>query len=160
MKKENNLFKEKKHKLKHLNMSVDSGIIISYAKKCHSINIIENLLQIGWTINDGGHISYLPLGDDDFNWQYAELSDWEAVKAVLFQKEQANELIGICLTFEDTNIGFSVLFMSDRLSIILSTIINRVTIAGSRTTDFSWYLNRLTILINNYVTAIECRDYY
>lgn len=48
-------------------MLVDASIDIKLAKmqncKITSVEIIKRLLKFGWTLNDNGKVSYLPLGD-------------------------------------------------------------------------------------------------
>ncbi|MBL7786997.1 MAG: hypothetical protein JNM36_13900 [Chitinophagales bacterium] len=142
-------------------MSTNSSITIKYYQKIKPTHIIEKLLQTGWCINDYGKIYYLPLGDVDFEWQSTDLSNWNTVKTILFQKEQKEETIGISLVFKNTRIGFLLNCLSDSpKSITLSLMINRAVIKGTSITDFSWYLNRLTVLITDLTESIECFDCY
>ena len=54
-------------------MSVQASIDIEFANLSQNpkspTDIIKMLLDGGWTLNDNGGISYLPVGDnDDFDW--------------------------------------------------------------------------------------------
>ena len=51
-------------------MSHEAGISITISSSTKSIlELIEALLDNSWSVKDYGHISYLPLGDEDaFNW--------------------------------------------------------------------------------------------
>ena len=59
------------------------------------VTIIQKLLDFGWTFNDYGKVSYLPIGDEDnFNWHIDDISV-EKLMMILKEKEKRNEIIGI-----------------------------------------------------------------
>jgi len=113
-------------------------------KKMSSIKLIQRLLNYGWDLNDNGKVSYLPLGDnDEFAWRAESISS-ESLLAILNEKEQQGELVGIVLTWKDSRVGGDFLVYKDgTLSISLS--INRKIIEDveGEITDLNWYLVKL-----------------
>ena len=72
-------------------MSHAAGINISMSSNTKStIELIEILLNNDWSVKDQGHISYLPLGDEDaFNWQHVAIPSWPKIVEILKQKEKS-----------------------------------------------------------------------
>jgi hypothetical protein len=69
--------------------------------------LIKQLLDFGWTLNDCGKVSYLPIGDEDrFDWQREEISI-ESLMAILDEKEKHGETIGVAMTWQNSCIGGS-----------------------------------------------------
>ncbi|PIH57646.1 hypothetical protein CS562_20890 [Paenibacillus sp. LK1] len=65
----------------------------------------KQIRKFGWSYNDHGHATFLPIGDDDdYGWQHVSISKEELLK-ILSTKEKQRELIGIGMTWKDTNIG-------------------------------------------------------
>ena len=80
----------------------------------------------GWSVKDHGHISYLPLGDQDaFNWQHIAIAAWPKIVEILKQKEKSRELIGLVMTWKDANIGGEFLFFPDGQLLAVSWSVNR-----------------------------------
>ena len=109
------------------------------------INIIHAFINYGWSLNDNGRISYLPINDnDEYNWQNDKLNEQEIFR-ILSAKEKNNEIIGIVMTWENLNIGGNLLvFESGNISFIIS--INRKLIDSRENcvfTDVNWYLDKL-----------------
>lgn len=107
--------------------------------------IINIFLDNGWTFNDNGFMSYLPIGDnDDFNWQSKNI-DKDYLLKILAEKEQKKELIGVVITWKDTEIGGQLLIW-DKGDISISLTLNRKLIdteKSDRITDVNWYLKRI-----------------
>lgn len=131
-------------------MSVQASIDIKFSSSNENntttFNIINLLLKGGWTLNDTGGISYLPLGDDgDFDWILsAKISPEELMKTIQ-EKQEEKELIGVVLTWQNTNIGGSFLFYPSN-EISMSLNVDRQVLYGInnfKTTDANWYLSRL-----------------
>jgi hypothetical protein len=68
-------------------MSIEASINIKLVELTYenenfsSIKIINLLLNFGWTFNDYGKMSYLPIGDNDnFDWKREEISIQDFVK--------------------------------------------------------------------------------
>jgi hypothetical protein len=131
-------------------MSVQASIDIEFSNLPQNYNgpikFIKLLLNNGWTLNDNGGISYLPEGDnDDFDWILWSKISQETLMTILEEKEKKKELIGVVLTWQNTNIGGSVLFYtSNEISFILNR--NRKILYGLndfKMTDSNWYLLRL-----------------
>jgi hypothetical protein len=145
-------------------MSHAAGINISMSSNTKSIiELIEILLNNGWSVKDQGHISYLPLGDEDaFNWQHVVIPSWSKVVETLKQKEKNREMIGLVMTWKDANIGGEFLFFPDGRQLAISWSVNRRTLKHCADfTDHSWYLSRiLTPLLKECIVieSVQCYD--
>lgn len=129
--------------------------------KMIALETITRLLDFGWTFNDNGEQSYLPLGDKDFDWCRGEINK-EELMGILSKKEHQNETIGVGLTWKDTGIGgMLLLFNGGKMSITLS--INRKIIDNNQAcalTDVNWYLTKLIPPLSQGDMVIESISYY
>ena len=145
-------------------MSHAAGINITISSSAKSIpELIEVLLNNGWSVKDHGHISYLPLGDEDaFNWQHVTIATWPKIVETLKQKEKNRELIGLVMTWKDMNIGGEFLFFPNRQQLAVSWSVNRKALKHCADfTDHSWYLTRiLTPLLKACIVieSVQCYD--
>lgn len=130
-------------------MSVSASIDIRLAmvEGClpSAVEIINSLLRCNWTTNDNEKISYLPLGDNDaYDWQNESICSEHLVE-IINEKERQNEVIGVVLTWEKSDIGMHILVLNNRdLSFNLS--MNRKRINDDlelNMTDVNWYLERI-----------------
>ncbi|MDO4230468.1 MAG: hypothetical protein Q4C98_11690 [Capnocytophaga sp.] len=65
----------------------------------------------GWSLLGCGGKSYLPIGDiDDFDWQYSKSITDDEIMDICTIKFKNKEIIGLGLTWLDTNIGGNFLF--------------------------------------------------
>lgn len=130
-------------------MSVQASITISFSiikGRVSPIEIINTLLSKGWTFNDHGGITYLPLGENEgFDWNFQEKISGDLIMEIIKEKEQRQEVIGVAMTWHNTNTGGLFMFREDnQLSILVN--INRKTFpdsGGLEITDVNWYLSRL-----------------
>jgi len=130
-------------------MSIQASIEIGFSTlhQDHTImELIQTLLDGGWTLNDNGKVSYLPIGHDDvFDWTvHADISHDELME-ILKEKEQRSEPVGVVLTWQDTNIGGAFIFQSPK-KLSIDLIVNRKIAYGINNfqmTDGNWYLTRL-----------------
>lgn len=119
---------------------------------------IQLLLSFGWSFNDGGTATYLPVGDNDnFDWQRVAISDANLLD-ILWKKEKSGELMGVAMTWQNTGIGGEFLFFQDGL-ISLNLSINRKKIKGYKYTDINWYIERIFPALNKDQTRIESFSY-
>ena len=145
-------------------MSHAAGINITISSSTKSIlELIEVLLNNGWSVKDHGHISYLPLGDEDaFNWQHIAIEAWLKIVEIFKQKEKNRELIGLVMTWKDTNIGGEFLFFPDGQLLAVSWGVNRKVLKHCADfTDHSWYLTRvLAPLLQEgiVIESVQCYD--
>jgi hypothetical protein len=145
-------------------MSHAAGINITISSSTKStLELIEVLLNNGWSVKDHGHISYLPLGDEDaFNWQHSALAAWPKTVEILKQKEKNRELIGLVMTWKDANIGGEFLFFPDRQRLAVSWSVNRKALKHCADfTDHSWYLTRILMpLVKEgiVIESVQCYD--
>ena len=149
-------------------MSILANITIHLTKnkaKQNSLDKIETLINAGWTLNDHGKFSYLPIGDqDNFDWHIQDDISFFQLTEIIKAKEQSKETVGIVMTWETTLIGGTVLiYQNETISINLD--INRKTIVFKDNyiiTDFQWYLERLLPQLNEtfgvaHFSCGECR---
>lgn len=130
-------------------MSMQASIEIEFSnlpQDCENTDLIKILLGGGWTLNDNGGISYLPEGDnDDFDWILRSKISQNELMKILEEKERKKELIGVVLTWQNTNTGGSFLFYPSH-EVSVSLIVNRKILHGInnfKMTDSNWYLSRL-----------------
>ncbi|MCS4300231.1 MULTISPECIES: hypothetical protein [Acinetobacter] len=111
-----------------------------------SIQVLKCLYQAGWSFNDHGLKGYLPVGDNgSFNWCFEEISD-EDLFLILERKHKINELIGVAMTWESSNIGGEFLFNTEN-SITINLSTNRQLFLEN-ITDVNWYLERIIPFIS------------
>lgn len=131
-------------------MSIEASIAMRYSMSgkndLYATQLIKILLLEGWTFNDDGGSSYLPLGETEgFDWVIQEKISSDLLMNILIEKEKCHEIIGVVMTWQDTNVGGSFIFRErDQLSILLN--VNRKTICDeyyAQLTDANWYLSRL-----------------
>ena len=145
-------------------MSHAAGINITISSSTKSIlELIEVLVNNGWSVKDHSHISYLPLGDQDaFNWQHIAIAAWPKIVEILKQKEKSRELIGLVMTWKDANIGGEFLFFPEGQLVAVSWSVNRKALKHCADfTDHSWYLTRvLTPLLKEgiVIESVQCYD--
>jgi len=134
-------------------MSVSASISWTIHKKNDALTqpeIIKLLLKSGWSINDHDEMSYLPLHDNEmYNWQREPINEDKLFK-ILTEKAKLKEPLGVCITWKDTNIGGSLLILSDT-ELSLGININRKTIAlcnDTVITDVNWYLSKINPILS------------
>ncbi len=140
-----------------------SGSIDLRINLVENSNIIDFLVAFensGWIIDIFGKIQFLPLGDEDFDWQFIEYSNRELVESILIKKFDLNELIGISLIKKELSLYIDVLIYPkfEKISFLMYS---RKTILDLDVTDFSWYLNEIIpIMIKSgfSIESIECCD--
>lgn len=126
-------------------MSISASLSVILANRCNqslsSVKIINSLLNNGWHLEKNNKIYYLPLGDDDdFDWQENQINK-DAFAEIVEQKEQAGEIIGVGLTWGNTDIGVILLIYAN-YQLSFSLAINRKKLQ-SNVTDFNWYLEKI-----------------
>ena len=130
-------------------MSASATIKWKIQKKITWVEIIQFLRWNGWSFNDNGRMTYLPLNDNgNYDWQYEQIDEKKLVN-LLTEKEKNKESLGVCITWKDTNIGGSLLTLNDE-EMMLSIIINRQKITlceGETITDVNWYLTRVNTVL-------------
>lgn len=141
-------------------MSVSATLDIElFEGNIDSVEIIECLLRNGWRIEDNGNKVYLPINDDDmFNWQSEDIiTDYEVIE-ILRKKNSINEVLGVSLSWLDTNIGGEFLVRQD-LSISMSLSNNR-QLNSYGVTDFDWYLSKIVPILNKRELNIESISFF
>lgn len=135
--------------------SIDIGLSKNHGKQKSAVEIIKELVKFGWNLVHDEYVSYLPIGDkDDFNWQAEKSMRFETLTKIIEAKEQAEEIVGIIMTWKNTDIGGTFLFWppKDKLDTFSMNInINRKTISLSDNyaiTDFQWYIPKLLVPLN------------
>ena len=120
-----------------------------------SIEIIDILIASGWTLVHDGYVTYLPIGDkDSFNWKSTLGMEHQDIEDLMDAKRKANEIIGVTMTWKDTQRGGSFLFWPEgtyeTLSLNLHAFRPTKKIAKNyEVTDFQWYLEKLLPPLND-----------
>lgn len=145
-------------------MSVSASIDFNFYS--NSINItplllITILISNGWALSDCGGKSYLPIGDiDDFDWQYSKSITDDEIIQICAIKFENQEIIGLGLTWLDSNIGGDFLFYPNGdLSFLLN--IGRIENPSTALTDFNWYLEKIVpFFIKNQINIASVQCYH
>lgn len=129
-------------------MSIQSSLDFQlvYGEGQTVIDLFECLINNGWNYSCNGKITYLPVGDHgDYDWQCHQMSV-NQLREIMKEKLLHNEVIGITMTWENTEIGGDFLFWPDgNLSLIVNK--NR-KILINQFTDVSWYISRILPVFN------------
>ena len=121
------------------NVSLDIDLSMNN-KKFSRYEILECLLYGGWSFLDDGNFVYLPLGDEDYDWNSASMSEKEILDFLRI-KSNLDEVIGFPITWADTNIGGQVLFFPNfEFSFSITTYIKNF---DKNIVDVNWYLIKL-----------------
>jgi hypothetical protein len=132
-------------------MSVSAAIDLELSTSSDRVSakkVLMTLHDFGWSFDDHGNVSYLPVGDqDDFDWQSEKMSV-ENLLEIVEAKEQRGELIGVTITWKDTGIGGQLLLQSDGTMTFSITVNRKCIDEETRITDVNWYLMRLLLPLN------------
>lgn len=143
-----------------------SGLILELQTTRAPLTILELLLDGGWSATTGGHITYLPQGDDGaFAWRSAPVSAWERVRSELAGKQRAGEGLGLALFWQNGPFGGTFhLDPPHGNALTLWTVWYpermRLLDAGGLT-DHSWYLRRVVPPLSGagiVVCSLSCSD--
>lgn len=142
-------------------MSVSASIRVQLErknnKKISAIQLINTFITGKWRLQDKGKISYLPLGDDDdFDWQYNEISVEELID-IVDKKEACGEIIGLVMLWDTTDVGVQLIIRSE-LELSFSVSINRKVIHSlnnGSVTDINWYVERIIRLLKGSDYIVE-----
>ncbi|WP_339307092.1 hypothetical protein [Paenibacillus sp. FSL R5-0519] len=141
-------------------MSVSISIEISLSKKISRMTILRKLEDFGWSYNDQGKVTYLPIGDDDeFNWQRKSIPPEELLK-ILVIKDNQRELIGVAMTWKDTDVGGTFL-IEENGTILMSPDINRKVLdveSYNKITDVNWYVTKLIPVFGQLFESISYNE--
>ncbi len=148
-------------------MSISASIdfkITEAGENASKMKIIRALLAFGWNLYRNEYVAYIPLGnnDDPSDWTAEKLKSEDILK-ILQQKNDSNELIGLLLTWEDTEIGGDYLFWNDsELSFSFCINNNRQILSNKhhlKNTDINWYLTKLLPALNQDEMVVEYFTY-
>ncbi|MFF7341977.1 hypothetical protein ACFZAT_32330 [Streptomyces sp. NPDC008163] len=128
-------------------MSRNFGFNFRFRGEVGVQGILDRLIRAGWKADDYGSVSYL-VDPDFFDWQSTELGNLTAVCASLCETQESGRPCAIVLTWKDTQIGGSFIFMPSKEEVTLSPIINPVRRSDCEMLlDFEWYLSRLVAVL-------------
>lgn len=130
-------------------MSVQVSIEIHFSRFYQDnviLQLIQMLLDGGWTFDNRGKVSYLSHGHNNISdWKTDTHLSCNELMEILAEKDGRKEPVGIVLTWHNTNIGGNFIFQSnEKLSIDLT--LNRKImseISDVEITDSNWYFTRL-----------------
>ncbi len=137
-------------------MSVHASFdIVLSGTHSNTNELVQAFLDAGWSLHSPyleGQTNYLPLGDEDcFDWCSSPLSSNE-LSELIHNKEQAHELIGLELYWQQSNHGVILLIKNKLEFSILATINRRKTEQGF--TDINWYVAQLLETIQHLPSQI------
>ncbi|ONG42088.1 hypothetical protein BKE30_00860 [Alkanindiges hydrocarboniclasticus] len=129
-------------------MAIHAQLDIEFTSAIMQLDLIKQLIAIGWTFNDyNNQQTYLPVHDaDNYNWQ-SDTLDQDTLFQIFQKKYGLKENIGIVMTWKDTQVGGEFIF-SINDGVQISPSINRQLIADSSITNISWYLERTIYLLH------------
>ncbi|KAA1177514.1 hypothetical protein [Paenibacillus sp. B2(2019)] len=123
-------------------MSTSASIRICLSERSRAIlsvpNLIQHFVNEGWDYVDSkGIVTFLPIGDDDFNWLC--------------------ETIGIQLLRKDSKAGCDLLiFNTNEMVFSLSIYRNKIVVESDiDITDFTWYLEKILPVFKNSSLQVE-----
>ncbi|WP_395546289.1 MULTISPECIES: hypothetical protein [unclassified Lacrimispora] len=132
-----------------LNLKLDSKEVI------HSKDIINLLINGGWSIVKDEKIILLPLHDDDlFEWTETKISINEFFK-LIDEKENFKEIIGVELAWSNTEIGGHILLYSGREFSFEFNINTQYVQKELRIPDFNWYAERIFAILKSKYQIVE-----
>ncbi len=151
--------------------SFDLRVVRSSGKELASqIEIIKALANYGWSFFRGEYVCYLPYGDNDnFNWT-AEIISFESFLKILEQKEKRSELIGVSMTWKNSNIDGELLIWGAEEArknkihtpISFNMAANRKRFISQNNyeiTDVNWYMEKLLPALNQNGMYVEYFSY-
>lgn len=140
-------------------MGTQSSIDIKLVTQIDLINILKGLSYDLWRFDVGESISYLPIGDKDFDWKFLPKNEVKSVLEIIETKLKNSEMIGVSIYNLNIDSGFLVHYYPQSNSIMLLLNINRLKIRGTRFTNFSSYLTEIFKIIPDYqIGNIICED--
>lgn len=142
-------------------MSISSSIEIALSKPVARMIILQKFEEFGWSYNDHGKVTFLPVGDvDDFDWQH-ECIPLEELFKILAEKDNQKELIGVVMTWRDTNTGGTFL-VKENGTIIMSPDINRRVLnveSYNKITDINWYMSKLVPVFGPLIKSVSYEEH-
>ena len=143
-------------------MGFSSSIDFRFASNTKDpLAVIQHLLNNGWTFNDSNSIWFLPLNDNNrFDWQKEPLHTWQEVVKIIEKKTNVNEIIGLVLTWQETQIGGDFLFFPDYKSLSINLNVNRQRLSSDLiVTDHNFYLQKLVPLLQSAGLTLEAIEF-
>ncbi|MEN1987679.1 hypothetical protein [Paenibacillus hubeiensis] len=68
-------------------MSVSSSIEVSLSEQISGMTIFRKLEEFGWSYNDHGNVTFLPIGDDDeYDWQSVNIPVEELLRILAIKR--------------------------------------------------------------------------
>lgn len=125
-------------------MSIQATMDICFneiEKKAYG-DIFDILISANWKNFQNNDFKMILLGDEDYSWTNYT-SDFEEARALLMKKQKTNEVGGIELFYEATDIGIEVIFFVDNQISISFSINRRMKLRAH--TDFEWYMKRILL---------------
>ena len=131
--------------------SIDVSFAVSGSRDAFLVELFESLLDECWSIPTP--CTHLPLGDiDSFDWTDGSLTRSEVLDLIA-AKHRVGEKPGIVLAESESGRGAMFLYLGEG-NLSINPAYDRLTLeASSRTTDFSWYLERLLPPMNRLETG-------
>lgn len=116
--------------------------------------ILKRLLEVGWSANKNGRLFYMV--DDSFDWVDDSLDNFPLVMNYIERSINANRPACLDLVFLKTSNPVGLNFLDDN-TIMFSISESIRMLEGNWVIDFSWYLEKLSVVFEETNSfSIEC----
>ncbi len=140
-------------------MSLSSSISIKLSINVDTNRLFKLMTEPPFSLFDSRNlVGYVAIGEEYGDWIEEKISANELLH-ILSTKLRYNERAAFLTHLEDSR-GIIFSWISDSREASFSLETNRMTLAGTKFTDFSWYLEKLVGVLESIcdILVIECRD--
>jgi len=132
-----------------MSRTISFDIKLDSQEKITVVSLLEALVSSGWNPIANNTINCLPVDDHEmYNWTKinGRISEFYDIVSV---KEKANEVIGVDLYWNDTDIGVTLLIFNTH-DISFSIDINvKYLDQKAQLIDFNWYASKILLVLKD-----------
>ena len=129
------------------------SIDVNFSQEYLPVDILDLLLISGWSYQYENNVNFLKSDDiDNYDWQSVDIDFFNFESFIDSHKSMGK--VGIVIVC-DNRVGGELLIYRDYLSFSLS--INRRYLSRREIPDFNWYLERLSLFLDEIrYSSIKC----